>query len=808
MKHASFKKSLILFLMVTGLFAFSKQNTITAFAEDTKMPVVYVDSTNGLDTSDGAAETTAVKTVSKAYELVEEYGTIIICGKSYLNDEGQMSYMPYTAPAIPVTFESINDAELEMNANIYLQAETTFQKMTLVGKDSGRYLVANGHTLRFGQDLIYEWFDGSLGNGFNIIGGGYYGSDAPEDLNILPGSNLIFESGEFFYVFAGPAGNGSIIDDLLDLSSDSEDYKITVNGNASIKELFLGAQWELPSIPTLTLGNSVLTVNSNDAVIDNTYAGSYLAVPIGSNLDIKQNSSTINLISGHMDSVFCGGLLISYQTPLSHFIKEVNLNITGGTLSDVISGGIMASFHNSAMKDRTENVNITTAIDLTGTQISSNGYMSDEYNPVQDNQTITTGTIQIILTENGAISPFTLLTEDSEKTAAAAEKKILTLDNGSFDILSDFDELWLTNGGSGTLSADIILNKLYSDGSEGNTLRFKQTDDIFPTLNLQAPVETSAPILLDFISAAGESIAPSLGQTIITFVEDAMANADSFRLDTENAVYHPFELIADNNLLKVSAKTYSISVESDGNGTATSAPTKAVANTDIALEATPNPGFKFKEWKVLTGSITIQNNHFTMPAEDVTVKAIFESTTSIPEPLQKYSFKVNAGTGGSISGTKSGSYTSGTDIRVTAIPDNGYHFTGWTIDGIKLSKNTINPAIFDMPENSVSLTANFDRDNNNNNSNTDNNNSNSNTDNNNSNTDEDKTSVKPVPNENNSTDTKEKVQTKTLAAGTNNTKPPQTGDNSNIMMYVLLLLTSLGGLGIYIFLKKQQKKRG
>jgi uncharacterized repeat protein (TIGR02543 family)/LPXTG-motif cell wall-anchored protein len=800
MKHASLKKSLILFLAVTGLFAFSKQNTITAFAEDTKMPIVYVDSTNGLDTSDGAAETTAVKTVSKAYELVDEYGTIIICGKSYLNAEGQKSYTPYTAPAIPVTFESINDAELEMNADINLQAETTFQKMTLVGKDSGRYLVANGHTLRFGQDLTYEWFDGTRGNGYNIIGGGYYGSDAPEDLNILPGSNLIFESGEFVYVFAGPAGNGSITDDLLDLSSDSEDYKITVNGNASIKELYLGAQWEFPTIPTLTLGNSVLTVNSNDAVINNTYAGSYLAVPIGSNLDVKQNSSTINLISGNMDTIFCGGLVISNATSsLSHFIKNVNLNITGGTLSNVISGGLMANYHNNKMEHRTENITINTAIDLTDTQISSNGYMTDELNPVQDNQTMTTGTIQIILTENGAISPLTLLTEDSEKSGAAAEKKILTLDNGSFDILSDFDELWLTNGGSGTLSADLILNKLYSDGSDGNTLRFKQTDDLFPSLNLQTAVETSAPILLDFISATGESIAPSLGQTIITFVEDAMANADSFRLDTENSVYHPFELITDNNLLKVSAKTYSISVESDGNGTATSAPTKAVANTDVALEATPNPGFKFKEWKVLTGSITIQNNHFTMPAEDVTVKAIFESTTSIPEPLQEYPFKVNAGTGGSISGTKSGSYTSGTDIRVTAIPDNGYHFTGWTIDGIKLSKNTINPVIFDMPENSVSLTANFDRDNNNNNSNTDNNNSNK---------DEDKTNVKPAPNENNNTNTKEKVQTKTLAAGTNNTTPPQTGDNSNIMMYVLLLLASLGGLGIYIFLKKQQKKRG
>ena len=73
------------------------------------------------------------------------------------------------------------------------------------------------------------------------------------------------------------------------------------------------------------------------------------------------------------------------------------------------------------------------------------------------------------------------------------------------------------------------------------------------------------------------------------------------------------------------AETYSVTVQNDGNGSATASATTAAAGTEITLSATANTGYHFKEWHVVSGSVTITDNKFTMPASNVTVKAIFEA---------------------------------------------------------------------------------------------------------------------------------------------------------------------------------------
>ena len=44
----------------------------------------------------------------------------------------------------------------------------------------------------------------------------------------------------------------------------------------------------------------------------------------------------------------------------------------------------------------------------------------------------------------------------------------------------------------------------------------------------------------------------------------------------------------------------------------------------VTLTATPAEGYQFKEWKVISGGVTITDNKFTMPANDVTVNAVFQ----------------------------------------------------------------------------------------------------------------------------------------------------------------------------------------
>ena len=63
--------------------------------------------------------------------------------------------------------------------------------------------------------------------------------------------------------------------------------------------------------------------------------------------------------------------------------------------------------------------------------------------------------------------------------------------------------------------------------------------------------------------------------------------------------------------------TYTVTVSNDGNGTGAATPSTAAAGTNISLSATPNTGYHFKEWQVVSGGVTIENDKFTMPDGNV-----------------------------------------------------------------------------------------------------------------------------------------------------------------------------------------------
>lgn len=76
------------------------------------------------------------------------------------------------------------------------------------------------------------------------------------------------------------------------------------------------------------------------------------------------------------------------------------------------------------------------------------------------------------------------------------------------------------------------------------------------------------------------------------------------------------------------ANTYTVTVENDGNGTASADPASAKMGAEVSLTAMPNSGYHFKKWEVVPDKVKIEDNKFTMPADDVTVKAIFERNAS------------------------------------------------------------------------------------------------------------------------------------------------------------------------------------
>ena len=149
---------------------------------------------------------------------------------------------------------------------------------------------------------------------------------------------------------------------------------------------------------------------------------------------------------------------------------------------------------------------------------------------------------------------------------------------------------------------------------------------------------------------------------------------------------------------------YNVTIQIEGNGTASASLTSAEQGTEITLTAAPDSGYHFKEWQVISGGVTISNNRFTMPNSNVAVKAVFEQDITPPLPT-KYSIIVQAGTGGAASASLT-SADQGTEVTLTATANNGYHFKEWQVisGGVTISNNR-----FTMPDSNVTLKAVFEQ---------------------------------------------------------------------------------------------------
>ena len=84
---------------------------------------------------------------------------------------------------------------------------------------------------------------------------------------------------------------------------------------------------------------------------------------------------------------------------------------------------------------------------------------------------------------------------------------------------------------------------------------------------------------------------------------------------------------------------YTVTVTTDGNGTASANPASGRSGTVVTLAATANEGYRFGAWQVVSGGVTVENNQFTIGTADVEIKALFEkieesSPNPQPDPSQ------------------------------------------------------------------------------------------------------------------------------------------------------------------------------
>ena len=170
------------------------------------------------------------------------------------------------------------------------------------------------------------------------------------------------------------------------------------------------------------------------------------------------------------------------------------------------------------------------------------------------------------------------------------------------------------------------------------------------------------------------------------------------------------EVTSDAATLTVSPKQYAVTVQTDGNGTASASTTAAAAGTEITLTATPDSGYHFERWEVVSGTITIQNDKFIMPAENVTVKAVFDRNSSGGGPTT-YAVTAPDVENGTVRVNPSRA-SRGTTVTITVTPDEGYELESLTVldsrdNEITLTDKGDGKYTFTMPSGRVTVEASF-----------------------------------------------------------------------------------------------------
>ena len=155
--------------------------------------------------------------------------------------------------------------------------------------------------------------------------------------------------------------------------------------------------------------------------------------------------------------------------------------------------------------------------------------------------------------------------------------------------------------------------------------------------------------------------------------------------------------------------TYDVTVNNDGNGTASADKAKYEAGETVTLTAEPNANYVFNGWTTSDGVSFVDasdaSTTFTMPAQAVTVQANFVACSG-----QTVTVSVNNGTMGSATG--GGSYCAGAQVDLVATANSGYRFVEWEVTSGSATLDDVNRASthFTMsdPAAAVTVQANFE----------------------------------------------------------------------------------------------------
>lgn len=122
--------------------------------------------------------------------------------------------------------------------------------------------------------------------------------------------------------------------------------------------------------------------------------------------------------------------------------------------------------------------------------------------------------------------------------------------------------------------------------------------------------------------------------------------------------------------------TLIVSSSPDNGGKVTPSSGRYDYDSDVTLKATPADGYDFIGWKSADGvTVSTEMDYTVHLVSDTELKALFS--------IRHYNVKIGSDSKqGVVNGASSGIYEYGTELKLWALPENGFEFDSWLIDGV------------------------------------------------------------------------------------------------------------------------------
>ena len=267
-------------------------------------------------------------------------------------------------------------------------------------------------------------------------------------------------------------------------------------------------------------------------------------------------------------------------------------------------------------------------------ETESAGKYLPKYTPL--NMTLSVNGMPLTADENGVYHAYaggeqsSMLAVSCDDAAAGVTYRVTRMDTGDEISQNSFEEYAIPDF-TGTLMLKI-------DGKKGEDVTsvflLVSMDKTPPVLTLSDPIfyadrNTGAYTITgtadagSLINYGTDSIyAGSDGSFSISGTLDEGKNNGVLALSAKDTAGN--ESARQSALVVRRGTQYTVTIADDGNGTATATPAAAEEGMEVTLSAEPKTGYHFKEWQVVSGSVTIVNNKFIMPSGEVKIRAIFE----------------------------------------------------------------------------------------------------------------------------------------------------------------------------------------